>query len=176
MTDSVLNTNAIAFIGLCNEFCVSLENAREASRDEFINSMLHLLPRLYISAFDLKVDNDDDENNDSYIESYLDEDYYDAIRLNIEQLMGPDDVYLEVFTDDIKFSDTPISASIAEGLADIFQVLYNFIQTVRDATNETIAVALLSVKDDFKLFWSATLCNLLRALNHVHNNSSLSTH
>ncbi|MDE6402604.1 MAG: DUF5063 domain-containing protein [Muribaculaceae bacterium] len=165
---SVLNTNSIAFIGLCNEYCMALENCREAERDEFVESMLKLLPRLYIAATDLTVNYVEDE--EPYIDNILDEDYYDSIRRGIEQLMGEHDVYLEVFEEDMKYSDTPVSASIAEGLADIFQALYNFINTVRDSTDEVTAIALLAVRDDFRAYWSATLCNVLRALNHLAYN------
>lgn len=163
-----LNTNAIAFIGLCNEFCVAVENARESERDEFIDHMVRLLPRIYIAATDLHTDGCDGE--DPYIDNVLEEDYYEALRRNMEELMGADDVYLEVFEEDMKYSDTPVAASISEGLADIFQALYNFINTIRDATDETVQVALLGVKDDFRAYWSATLCNVLRAINHLKMN------
>lgn len=163
MESSVLNSNTIAFIGLANEYCVALENCREAERNEFITSMLKMLPRLYIMATDLNVTLLVDD--EGYLDNALDEDYYEAVRRNTEQVIGADDVYLEVFEEDMKFSDTPVSASISEGLADIFQVLYNFIATVRDATDETVALAVQSVRDDFRSYWSQTLCNVLRALN-----------
>lgn len=167
--NSSLNTNAIAFIGLCNEFCIAVEHAPESERDEFIDSMLRLLPRLYISATDLTVDRIDDD--DPYIDSALDEDYYETVRRGMEELIGADDVYLEVFEEDMKYSDTPVAASISEGLADIFQSLYNFINTIREATDDTTAAALLAVKDDFRSFWSAQLCNVMRALNHIKMNN-----
>lgn len=160
-----LNSNAIAFIGLANEYCQAVENSRDYEQGEFVNTMLKLLPRLYISATDLSVDEAD--MYDAYIDAALDEDYYDAVRRGMEETIGPDDTYLEVFEEDMKYSDTPVSASIAEGLADIFQVLYNFLATVRDATDETVTLALVSVKDDFKAYWSSTLCNVLRALNAI---------
>lgn len=163
-----LNTNAIAFIGLCNEFCIAVENARESERDEFIDSMLRLLPRIYISATDLRTDTL--EEADAYIDNVLDEDYYESVRRNMESLMGADDVYLEVFEEDMKYSDTPVAASISEGLADIFQALYNFINTIRDATDLTVATALLGIRDDFRAYWSAPLCNVLRALNRIKMN------
>jgi len=166
--ESGLNTNAIAFIGLCNEYCICVENARESERGEFISAMLRLLPRLYISATDLRTGTSDDF--DAYLDNVLDEDYYEAVRRHMESLMGADDVYLEVFEEDMKYSDTPVSASIAEGLADIFQALYNFINTIRDATDETVAVAMCGIREDFKSYWSATLCNVLRALNHLKMN------
>lgn len=168
MSESILNTNAIAFIGLCNEYCTTLETASESEREEFVEQMLKLLPRLYIAATDLTVNYIEDE--EPYLDNVLDEDYYESIRHNIGNLMGEHDVYLEVFEEDMKYSDTPVSASISEGLADIFQVLYNFLNTVRDSTDDVTALAIISVRDDFRGYWSMTLCNVLRALNHIAYN------
>lgn len=161
--EAKLSPNSISFIGLSNEYCKLLENAREVDREEFINSMTKLLPRLYITATDLTVD----EAPDMYIESHLDEDYYENIRHYIEMLMGPDDIYLEVFEEDMKYSDTPIAASIAESLADIFQDLFNFISSIKespaDVANQIIAIC----KENFENYWGQTLCNVLRALNNL---------
>lgn len=164
-----MESNSIVFVGLCDEYCRELEGAREAERDEFVDRMLKLLPRIYISAYDIlqNVDLDDDV----YIDQALEEDYYDAIRRNVETLLGPDDVYLEVFEEDMKYSDTPVAVSIAEGLTDLFQVFYNFINTIRDTTDETVELAMQSVAEDFKGYWSQILCNTLRALNHLKVNS-----
>ena len=167
--NSRINTNSIAFIGLCNEFCVAVENTRESTREEFTDRMLRLLPRIYIAATDLTIDTP--EYTEPYIDNVLEEDYYDAVRRNMETLFGEDDMYLEVFEEDMKYSDTPVAASISEGLADIFQVLYNFINTAREATDETLVTALMAVHDDFRAYWSASLCNVLRALNHLKMNS-----
>lgn len=165
---TVLNSNTIAFIGLANEYCTALENCREVERNDFITSMLKMLPRLYIMATDLNVTLIFED--EGYLDNALDEDYYEAVRRNIEQVIGPDDVYLEVFEEDMKFSDTPVSASISEGLADIFQELFNFIATVREATEETVALAVQSVRENFRSYWSQTLCNVLRALNALASN------
>lgn len=164
-TPSIINTNSIAFIGLCNEYCTTLENARESTREELVERMLNLLPRMYIAATDLKVNMIEPE--EPYIEGSLDEDYYEAIRRNVENLLGPDDIYLEVFEEDMKYSDTPVSASISEGLADIFQVTFNFISMVKDAPDEIVGLGLIAIRDDFREYWGATLCNLLRALHHL---------
>ena len=164
-----METNAIAFVGLCDEFCRQMEGAREAERDEFIDSMLRLLPRIYISAFDISPDVYLDQ--EVYIDQALEEDYYDAVRRNVESLFGPDDVYLEVFEEDMKYSDTPVAVSISEGLADLFQVFYNFINTVRDTTDETVSLALQSVAEDFRGYWSQTLCNTFRAISHLITNT-----
>lgn len=163
-----MNTNAIAFIGLCNEYCTALETAAETERGAFVDKMLRLLPRLYIAATDLKTE--EPEFGEAYLESSLDEDYYDSIRRSIETVMGEDDTYLEVFEEDMKYSDTPLAASVSEGLADIFQAMYNFIESVKDSTDATVELALAAMRDDFRSFWSAPLCNVLRALNHIKMN------
>lgn len=164
----IVNTNSIAFIGLCHEFCQAMENARESERDDFTARMLRLLPRLYVSATDLSVVMIEEE--EPYIDPVLEEDYYESVRRNVESLYGPDDVYLEVFEENMKYSDTPVSASISEGLTDIFQTLYNFLSMVREAPDEIVGLGLLAVRDDFRSYWSAKLCNVLRALNHLAYN------
>lgn len=160
-----LNANAVAFIGLCREFCIAVENARETPRAEFINSMIRLLPRIYITANDLP-DNllPDDE---SYFESILDPDYSEALRRNVESIMGSDDVYLDVQEEDMKYSDTPVAESVSEGLVNIFSPFYTFIQAVPDATEETVRQALFELKELFATYLSDIILNVLRALNRV---------
>ncbi|MDE6578646.1 MAG: DUF5063 domain-containing protein, partial [Muribaculaceae bacterium] len=77
------------------------------------------------------------------------------------------DTFLETFKEDMKYSDSPIAASIAESLADIFQPLFNFASIVRDTEGDSIVEAFLQCKENFEEYWSQTLCNVLRALNHV---------
>ena len=170
MESAILNTNSLAFIALCNEYCAAVEDVRESDKDDFVQSMLRLLPRLYISATDLKVETLDEE--DAYLVPILDEDYYESVRCGIENLMGPEDIFLEVFEEDMKYSDTPIAASISESLADIFQVLYNFVGMVKEAPEHLIPLALVAVRDEFQGYWSRILCNVLRALNQLRYNSA----
>ena len=118
----------------------------------------------------MKIDLLDEE--DAYLEPILDEDYYESVRCGIENLMGPEDIFLEVFEEDMKYSDTPIAASISESLADIFQVLYNFVGMVKEAPEQLIPLALVAVRDEFQGYWSRILCNVLRALNQLRYNSA----
>lgn len=152
---------------LSSQYCLTLENASSIDRPEFVKRILSLLPRIYFEFLDLSPENSsiDDE---SCFSDYVDEDYYDSIRRNIENLFGPDDVYLETFEEDMKYSDTPIAASIAEGLADIFQPLYNFAAVVRETEGDRMKEAYLQCRDDFAAYWSRTLCNVLRALNAIY--------
>jgi hypothetical protein len=103
--------------------------------------------------------------------SYVDEDYYESVRRGVETLMGEDDTFLETFEEDMKYSDTPIAASVAESLADIFQDLFNFVSVVKDSEGAQTMEALGECKENFEAYWSQTLCNVLRALNHYRYSS-----
>ena len=168
MEQKQINNNSLAFMALANEFCQALEQAGESvSANAFVDNMLRLLPRIYIAASDINVP--EALLEETYIDNRLDEDYYDSVRRNVENLLGPDDTYLEVFHQDMKYSDTPIAQSVSESLADIYQVLYNFLDSVRDMSDEVVALMLNAVKDDFRSYWSQTLCNVLRPLNALRD-------
>ena len=100
-----LTPNELAFIALANEYCHALERVVECeSRDQFVAQMLKLLPRLYITVNDIE----DDNYSEEFIDSALDEDVYDLIRDRVAQVMAEEDIYLEVFLEDMKYSETPI--------------------------------------------------------------------
>lgn len=168
-----MTPNSLAFIALSNEFCQAVESASSASSaTDFVAEMLRLLPRLYVTATDLKPDALLSPDDTPFLESFLEEDLYEQVRDSIESLLGSDDVYLEVFEEDMQYSDTPLRATISENLADIFQVLYNFVSTVRDAHPDVINEALHAVRDDFAAYWSQHLVNVLRPLNQLRFTSA----
>ena len=92
------------------------------------------------------------------------------MRDTIAAIMADDDVYLEVFVDDMKYSDTPISAFVSENLADLYQEFYNLVQSVKDAPEEYRTSLVEQCKENFVEYWGQTLCNVLRALNSVFYN------
>ena len=161
-----LSPNELAFIALANEYCHALERAGECeSRDQFVAQMLKLLPRLYITVSDI----DDDTYSEEFIDSALEEDVYDdLVRGRTAQIMAEEDIYLEVFLEDMKYSDTPISASISENLADLYQEFFNLIHSIQDALTEPQHEMLCQCKINFINYWGQTLCNVLRALNAVY--------
>lgn len=164
----VMNNNALAFTALSREYCEALVSTASAVPGRFVATMLWLLPRIYIAASDLQpsasVLTPDD---DAWMNPALDEQSYEDVRASVAALMGEDDVFLEVFEEDMKYSDTPVAASISENLADIYQQLYNFLYTVVDTTDEVADSAIIAVRSSFREFWSQTLLNVLRALNHL---------
>lgn len=151
-------------VALAGEYCAAVETAAQFEKEEFVRRMLDCLPRIYWEFNDLTAG---EAGGEIFMPQYVDEDYYDSVRRAMETLFGTDDSYLETFEEDMKYSDTPIAASIAEGLADMFQPLYNFVHTVRDSDGEQLYEAFEACKEDFESYWSQTLCNVLRALNNI---------
>lgn len=189
--DTDIRTRLLGVTAIAAEYCMTVENAAEADPQEFVAAMVRLLPRIYLEFTDIvpekflhrfdKEDNDseenldpdlmislEEENDEVYYSSYVDEDYYNSVRRHIEQLLGPDDIFLETFEEDMKYSDTPIAASVSECLADIFQPLYNFISIVRDSEGDDLNGAYSRCHEEFTSYWSQTLCNVLRALNNIY--------
>lgn len=147
-------------------YCQVVENAREMEKGEFVDAMVKSLPRLYAEFVSLSAE-DVAALDYGYYQSYVDEQYYDTIRRNVENLLGPEDVFLETFEEDMKYSDTPIAASISEGLADIYQALYNFVMMVRESDGKELEGAYTECRENFDSYWSQSLCNVLRALNNI---------
>ena len=70
--------------------------------------------------------------------------------------------------EDMKYSDTPISASVSENLADLYQECFNLIHSIQEALTETQHEMLCQCKVNFINYWGQTLCNVLRALNAIY--------
>ena len=106
------------------------------------------------------------------LEAFVNEDDYEVIRLNLQELMADRDDYLDVFVEDMKYSDTPIRKSIAEDLTDIYQVVKDFVCQFRSGLNETMHDTLAQCREHFIGYWGQTLVNTMRALHEVKYNST----
>lgn len=164
MENSKLSPSSLAFIALTNEYCQLAENSIDYDRNGFVESMIKLLPRIYITIIDIEPEL---ELYGGPINQALDEDTYNAVSGNISALMGEEDVYLEVFMKDMKYSDTPIATSISENLADLYQEFYNLISSLKDLNTDDQREIIAVCKENFNEYWGAILCNVLRALHHV---------
>ncbi|MDO4511519.1 MAG: DUF5063 domain-containing protein [Bacteroidales bacterium] len=165
MTDQKLSPNIISFIALANEYCQMLENAESATRKELLAEVLKILPRIYIIAGDLVECQYYPEHE---IGAYLTEPVYDQVRDVLCRILGEEDCYLEVFVEEMKYSDVPIACNISENLADLYQVFYNYVASVKDVPTE-VQIELTGIcKSDFHLYWGQTLCNVLRAVHTAY--------
>ena len=164
MSNESLSPNSLALIALANEYCQAVEQCLDVERMEFVNHLLKVLPRLYITVTDADVDT---EFVTEGIDASLDEATYDQVRSTIAGVMAADDVYLETQLEDMKYSDTPIATTMSENLADIYQVMYDFVAAVRNMPTDVQTALIAAFKASFIDYWGQTLCNVVRALHSL---------
>ena len=165
--DIVFSRNTVEFVTVAAEFCAYVERANEHSRKEFVETLLKLLPLLYLKAQMLPKE---EAIGEEELEDFVTEDSYEILRMTIAELLANRDTYLDVFVADMKYSDTPVTKSIAEDLADIYQDVKNFICLFRLGINETMHDAIIECKEHFKEYWGQTLVNTLRAIHEIEYN------
>ena len=157
-SQTIFEKNVIEFVTVAAEFCAFLERAEHMKRKAFVDTSLKILPLLYLKASLLpKCETIGDEAP----ETYVTEEIYEILRINLAGLMGEKDDYLDVFVQDMVYSDQPIKKSISEDLADIYQDIKDFIFVFQLGLNETM---------NFGLLWGQKLVNTLRALHDVKYN------
>ncbi len=160
---------------LAATYCTIVQNPEVDERSEFIRELLITLSRIYSEFLSFKPETDEDEDYaleggmGVYFQEHADEELYNYVRSQMEQIMSPDDTFLETFEEDMKYSETPIGATISESLADIFQPLYNFAEEARLSEGVNLKEAYLQCREEFMEYWSQTLVNVLRPLNSLLN-------
>ena len=166
--DIVFSRNTVEFVTVAAEFCAYIERANDHTRKEFIGTLLKLLPLLYIKAQMLP---DGEPMNEDELETFVTEETYEVVRLTLTDILAQYDTYLDVFVAEMKYSDTPVTKSISEDLADIYQDVKNFVTQFQIGINETMHDAILECREHFRLYWGQTLVNTLRALHELEYNT-----
>ncbi|MBR4648913.1 MAG: DUF5063 domain-containing protein [Bacteroidaceae bacterium] len=161
----IYSKDVIDFVKLAADYCLRLEHSREATPRELVKAMLNSLPYLYIKGTALLETTG--ENDLMSIDPQVTEEDYNFVRNGVYDVLGRYDEYLDVFVEDMKYSDKPILRSVSEDLADIYQDLRNFLAVYRDGIEEMMTAALYEVLDNFKEYWGQKCVNVMRALHDI---------
>ncbi|MDD6211213.1 MAG: DUF5063 domain-containing protein [Bacteroidales bacterium] len=167
--------DTIEFVTVALEFCSLMEKVRGLEAKELVDKCSKILPLLYLKAILLPPVALDDNWE---LEESVTEDGYNYLRNGLAHLLGEQDIYLVTFHQEMKYSDTPIAASIAEDLADIYQDLANFLFIYRDGVEQYMGDALAKCRYGFDEYWGMKLLNCLGALHslrEIYGLSSLSS-
>lgn len=158
----IYDNTVIDFVAVGVEFCLILEGDETLKRDEWIDRMLKLLPLLYIKASLLpKVTPVFGVEASDFVR----EEDYSRVVLRVEEIMGEENVFLEVFMDDMMYSDTPVTASVSECIADIYQDIRNFVSVYQFELTDQMNGALQRCVEHFNTYWGQKLVNVLRPLH-----------
>ncbi len=167
-SEVIFDRNVVDFVTVAAEYCLFLEESQIKTQDEFVDTVLKILPLLYVKASLLpevtSLSFEDPEMS-------VTEEVYEQMKSTLEKVLGDGDDYLDVFVEDMKYSDTPIRKCISEDLADIYQDLKNFIFVFKLGVNETMNDSLALCQEHFKEYWGQVLVNTMRALHQIKYNS-----
>lgn len=161
-TNYIHQASVTEFLILATSICIYLEEMESPLKSEFIDRMLCDLPLLYTKARQITTTQ---PQLDGEPEQFVSEFEYNIIREKIAAIFGSDDAYLEVFVEDMRYSDEPITAFISENIADIYQELSDLARnwTINDELVQHDA--LVACIEGFNLHWGQKLLNVLRPLH-----------
>ena len=160
----IFDRDVIEFVTVAAEFCKYLEQAEGKQRTTFVDTTLKILPLLYLKATLLPPC---ETLGEDLPEQYVTEETYEVLRMTLAGILAEKDAYLDVFMEDMKYSDQPITRYISEDLADIYQDIKDFIFVFQLGLNETMHDALAICQENFRLYWGQKLVNTLRALHEA---------
>ncbi|MEG0949878.1 MAG: DUF5063 domain-containing protein [Bacteroidales bacterium] len=160
----VYSKQTVEFVTVGAEYCAFIEKVGELDRIEFVDKSIKLLPLLYLKAVLLPVT---EYQLDEPAERFVTEEMYEYIRGSISRLMGAQDDYLEVFIDDMQYSENPITSSISEDMTDIYQDVKDFISVYSMGNEATMNDALTQLNENFREYWGQKLVNAMRPLHSI---------
>lgn len=166
-SSAAFDKNTVEFVTVAAEYCAFLEQIFDKEPERVIDVLSKLLPLVYLKATMLPAA----EPEGLYMEESVSEADYEEIRVQLAQKLGENDDYLEVFVEDMKYSDTPVRKCISEDLADIYQALRNFVQSYRSGLDEVMTEAVAVCAEGFRTYWGQTLANTMRAVHNVRYNA-----
>lgn len=162
--DIVFSKDAVEFVTVAVQYCGFLETFENMDMVALTDRFTKFLPLLYLKANLLP---ETEIIDDADPEITVTEEDYNFILSRLYTVYAQNDTYLEVFMEDMKYSETPISASISEDLADIYQDLKNFITIFERGVVENMNDALYICFENFKNYWGQKLVNVLGALHSL---------
>jgi len=164
LNPTVYSKNVIEFVTVANEYCSFLETASAQTTRDFLDKAQKILPLLYLKTSVLP---EVESYEEMGLEKFVSEVDYNFLQQKVMNLLGEHDDFQEVFDAEMQFSDAPLTASISECLADIYQDLKDFLMSFRTGDELVMQEALWLCMDNFKTFWGQRLVNSLRAIHSL---------
>ena len=158
----VTDERVLEFVASAADLCVYLESMELPLKEEFVDKMLMCLPVLYTKVKPLPRLS---PVYDGEAERFVTEMEYSAIQHRVSSIFGSDDAYLEVFVEEMRYFDEPITAFISENIADIYQELRDLLGNWQIDDDGVKNDALIVCVEAFEQHWGQKLLNVLRPLH-----------
>lgn len=163
----VYQQSTIEFVTIAAQTCLLLEHTNEMEKEEWAEQILCLLPILYMRARTLSPT---EPELDGEPQQFVQEEDYNYILVGVQTLLGSDDTYLTVLTDDQRYTDEPCMATISENLADIYQELKDMAANFQTGQEAVMNDAVYLCREQFFNHWGQKLLNAISALHALQIN------
>lgn len=157
--------NTMEFLQVAVEFCAFLERSQGMEKKEFMQTLLKLLPLLYLKANMLT------RMETSYAflpDDKVTEEDYNYIRCIVYNIMQQDDDFEELVYDKPLQTEESAWKSVSECLADIYQALRNFAAIYEERLESCMNDALCALMENFDLYWGEALVDCLSRLHKLY--------
>lgn len=154
----------IEFVAVAKEFCDFVETIPAMERRDMLQRLQKFIPLIYLKGSLLP---SCESSNTGLTEDSVSEEQYNYLYLELHNKLGEYDEYLEVFDDNMQYSEAPVVNSIAEKICDIYQDLKNFTASFRCGIPEIIGEALWELNNNFELYWGKACAGVLRAIHQA---------
>jgi hypothetical protein len=158
----IYDKQVIEFMAVAVEFCSLLEQDAAPASGEWVDHMVKLLPLLYLKAWLLP------EAVPSFSEelpAFVKEEDYNRVAHTVEKVMGEENVYLDVFVEEMRYSDTPVTSFVSEAIADIYQDVRDLVSVYQFELTAQMNDALYVCREHFFTYWGQKLVNVMRPLH-----------
>lgn len=162
---NIYSSQVIEFLTVAAEYCATVEQCRQQDKKHLVSTVAKLLPLIYVKATLLPAL--EEEDADVMLPEVVGEEDYNFVRQSVWSVLGEDDDYLEVFSQDMQFSEAAVTASISEDLSDIYQDLKNFCAIYADRNEVCMESAIARVQENFRQYWGQKLVNAMRPLHQL---------
>lgn len=157
-----LERHLIEMITLAGEYCITLENAENSSKEELYTFLHKVAPLLYLQGLLFpETDEPDDESDERMVTEEQWENVFNALRSQF----GPEDTFLYLDPPEPGNTDV-LTGSLSELYSDVYQDLKDFMWLM---TKKSLIATRHAAYDIKKLFLSNWGAKLLRAQTVLHS-------
>ena len=151
------------FATLAASYCALIESHADYTTEAFIDKVRELLPQLYYQALQLP----DLPSAGEHPLSGIEHEDWKPVFAQLQEKLGPNDLYWEVF-DPLKVEpEEPVAGSLADDLADIWRDLKVGLIHWQTDSAETRQDVNWQWRFHFQVHWSYHVVDALRALNAI---------
>lgn len=160
----VYQRESIEFVTVAKEFVSFLENAREFSKETFLDRSVKILPLLYLKGALLPEIADYDED---FSEKFVDEAAWSFIQQSTSTKLDEDDEYIQLQDVGFVSSMDSMSVGLSEIYADLYQEMADLVGAYKVANDNVMLAALACCQTNFSEYWGVRLLALLKALHEI---------